>query len=124
LLSLKSTYDPEEHTRIGQALAPLRDEGVLIMGSGMTYHNMAGMGRSDSAPIAEAFEGYLASAIAQSDWASLPCKRYSRIQRFIGRSRAEDGFVPESMMGSWRDAAVTALLTLSTPNNKVAAPSP
>src|ERR1700722_16881447 len=40
MLSLKSTYDPEEHIRVGQALASLRDEGVLIMGSGMTYHNM------------------------------------------------------------------------------------
>ena len=68
MLSLKSNYKPEEHIRVGQALAPLRDEGVLIMGSGMTYHNMGGMGRSDSLPIAEAFESYLGSAIAQSDW--------------------------------------------------------
>jgi aromatic ring-opening dioxygenase catalytic subunit (LigB family) len=68
MLSLKSTYDPEEHIRVGQALASLRDEGVLIMGSGMTYHNMNGMGRNDSTPVAEAFESYLGWAIAQSDW--------------------------------------------------------
>jgi aromatic ring-opening dioxygenase catalytic subunit (LigB family) len=68
MLSLKSTYDPEEHIRVGQALTCLRDEGVLIMGSGMTYHNMSGMGRETSAPVAEAFESYLGSAIAQSDW--------------------------------------------------------
>jgi aromatic ring-opening dioxygenase catalytic subunit (LigB family) len=42
MLSMKSTYDPEEHIRAGQALSSLRDEGVLIMGSGMTYHNMRG----------------------------------------------------------------------------------
>ena len=68
MLSMKSTYDPEEHIRVGQALASLRDEGVLIMGSGMTYHNMRGMGRKTSTPVAEAFESYLGSAIAQSDW--------------------------------------------------------
>ena len=68
MLSVKSTYDPEEHIRVGQALASLRDEGVLIMGSGMTYHNMSGMGRNDSTPVAEAFESYLGSAVAQSDW--------------------------------------------------------
>ena len=39
-LSLLASMDPAEHIRIGQALAPLRDEGVLIVGSGMTYHNM------------------------------------------------------------------------------------
>jgi aromatic ring-opening dioxygenase catalytic subunit (LigB family) len=68
MLSMRSTYDPDEHIRVGRALAALRDEGVLIVGSGMTYHNLRDMGRKDSAPIAEAFESYLNSAIAQSDW--------------------------------------------------------
>lgn len=39
-LSLLASMDPAEHIRIGAALAPLRDEGVLIVGTGMTYHNM------------------------------------------------------------------------------------
>jgi aromatic ring-opening dioxygenase catalytic subunit (LigB family) len=68
MLSLKSTYDPAEHIRVGQALAPLRDEGVLIVGSGMTYHNMSGMNRDTSTSVAEAFEKYLGSAITQPDW--------------------------------------------------------
>jgi aromatic ring-opening dioxygenase catalytic subunit (LigB family) len=67
MLSLKSDYDPQKHIRVGQALQPLRDEGVLIIGSGLTYHNMRGFGRDESTPIAEAFEKYLNDAILQSD---------------------------------------------------------
>lgn len=39
-LSLVEGLDPELHLRIGEALAPLREEGVLIAGSGATFHNM------------------------------------------------------------------------------------
>ncbi|NYT44099.1 dioxygenase [Alcaligenaceae bacterium] len=67
MLSMKSSYDAEEHIRVGQALAPLRDEGVLIIGSGLTYHNMRGFRRPESTPIAEAFEAYLNKAISQAD---------------------------------------------------------
>ncbi|APW40589.1 dioxygenase [Rhodoferax koreense] len=63
MLSMKSSYDPAEHIRLGQALVPLRDEGVLIIGSGLTYHNMRGFGRPTSTPVASAFEAYLNDAI-------------------------------------------------------------
>src|SRR6201996_4612894 len=63
MLSMKSNYDPEEHIRVGQALSPLRNEGVLIMGSGMTYHNMSGFGRHGAADVAETFQSFLVSAI-------------------------------------------------------------
>jgi len=67
LLSLKGSYDPAEHIRVGQAIAPLRDEGVLILGSGLTYHNMRGFRQPSSAPVAEAFERYLHAAVTQPD---------------------------------------------------------
>jgi len=45
-VSLKADMDPALHLAAGQALAGLRDDGVLIVGSGMSFHNMAAfMGR-------------------------------------------------------------------------------
>ena len=40
-LSLHESLNPELHLNIGKALQPLRDEGVLIIGSGMSYHNLS-----------------------------------------------------------------------------------
>jgi aromatic ring-opening dioxygenase catalytic subunit (LigB family) len=67
LLSMKSGYDAAEHLRVGQLLAPLREEGVLIVGSGLTYHNMRGFGNPASTTVAAVFENYLNEAVTQPD---------------------------------------------------------
>jgi aromatic ring-opening dioxygenase catalytic subunit (LigB family) len=85
LLSMKSGYDPREHLQAGQALQPLRDEGVLILGSGLTYHNMRGFNQDASTAPATAFEDWLNQAVTQPDarqrnemlahWAQAPAAR-------------------------------------------------
>lgn len=66
-LSLKSNLDPADHIACGKALASLRDQGVLIVGSGMSYHNM----RAFRTPMAQApsaaFDGWLNETLAEPD---------------------------------------------------------
>ena len=61
-LSLRSDLDPAAHIAIGQALAPLRDEGVLIVGSGMSYHNLREFWSNSIEPAAQ-FDAWLTDAV-------------------------------------------------------------
>ena len=63
-MSILRSLDAGAHVRMGQALAPLRDEGVLIVGSGMSYHNMRGYGDARSAEPSAAFDDWLAETVA------------------------------------------------------------
>ena len=61
-LSLAAGLDPGEHLAIGRALSPLRDEGVFILGSGMSFHNLRAFRDPRSIPVSEAFDAWLRDA--------------------------------------------------------------
>jgi aromatic ring-opening dioxygenase catalytic subunit (LigB family) len=65
-LSLQRSLDPALHLAVGKALAPLRDEGVLIVGSGMSYHNMRGFGPGFEAASVQ-FDDWLTQAVTEPD---------------------------------------------------------
>lgn len=58
-MSLATGLDPTMHLAIGEALAPLRQQGVLIVASGMSYHNLQGMFSGRGNDEAEAFDAWL-----------------------------------------------------------------
>jgi aromatic ring-opening dioxygenase catalytic subunit (LigB family) len=70
-LSLEASLDPARHIAMGQALAPLRQAGVLIVGSGNSYHNLRMMWQSRGDRASELFDTWLTNAAAERE----PAKR-------------------------------------------------
>ena len=63
-MSVDRSLDPALHLAAGRALAPLRDEGVLIVASGMSFHNMRAYGDPRSTARSEQFDGWLTDSVA------------------------------------------------------------
>jgi len=83
-LSLRNDLDAEFHLDLGEAIAPLRSENVLIIGSGLTYHNMADFGSPQAGADSAAFDEWLTAACtadpkdrrrALTQWAAAPAAR-------------------------------------------------
>jgi aromatic ring-opening dioxygenase catalytic subunit (LigB family) len=62
-LSLAASLDPALHLAAGRALAPLRDEGVLIIASGMSFHNLRAYFNPETPQRARAFDEWLTKAV-------------------------------------------------------------
>lgn len=85
-MSLHASLDPALHVAAGRALAPLREEGVLVLGSGMSFHNMRAYGDPSAEQPSRAFDEWLGDAAALpreargealAHWAEAPFARFA-----------------------------------------------
>lgn len=88
-LSLHVGLDPAEHLAIGRALRPLREEGVLILGSRISYHNLRALGTPAAHRVSVAFDSWLTGAATAEpatrarllgDWTSTPGARQAHLR--------------------------------------------
>ncbi|MDT3707611.1 MAG: class III extradiol ring-cleavage dioxygenase [Thiobacillus sp.] len=108
-LSLKVGYDPETHLAAGRALAPLRDEGVLVVGSGLSYHNLREFG-AGAKEASEAFDAWLQESLLRSP----PAERSRRLLQWESAPAARRAH-------PWEDHLIPLMVALGAAEDEPAA---
>jgi aromatic ring-opening dioxygenase catalytic subunit (LigB family) len=108
-LSIRADYDPAAHLEAGRALAELRNEGVLIIGSGLSYHNLREFNRRGTEASAQ-FDKWLSETLcnvspqqrtrALLEWQSAPAARLAHpredhlipLMVAVGAAESEAGY--------------------------------
>lgn len=113
---------PRELVELGRTLAPLRDEGVLIFGSGFLTHNMRFAFKPGTPQWAREFDAWSADALARLDLDALqnfeqhaPAARialptwehYAPVLVAVGAASAQAAPVKFPIAGWWMDGAFT-----------------
>ena len=74
-LALRSDFDPAEHFRVGELIAPLRYEGVVIVGSGFSFHDTMAMRSGTGAASSATFDRWLDDTLTRAS----PDQRRERV---------------------------------------------
>ncbi|MGI9356369.1 MAG: DODA-type extradiol aromatic ring-opening family dioxygenase [Rhizobiaceae bacterium] len=70
-LSIRSDFDLQTHMQLGRDLAYLRDEGVVIIGSGLSYHNLRNLRNQKLAQVESAgFDKWLHKTLTDQNAAA------------------------------------------------------
>ena len=114
--------DPEELFAFGRALAPLREEGVLVFGSGFLTHNMAYAFRPGTPAWASEFDAWVADALLRLDVDALldfrrrgpgaaealpTWEHYAPVLVAAGAAAVAPGATTFPITGWWMDGAFT-----------------
>ena len=115
--------DPALHLAAGCALRPLRDQGVLIVGSGMSFHNLRGYFQPGTAERARAFDAWLTQAVESpaavraallTEWRKAPFATYAHpreehlIPLMVAAGAGGEGLGTHIFSGEPMGAAISA----------------
>lgn len=122
-IALKEGLDPAAHIALGEAIAPLRDKGVMIIGSGMSFHNMR-VQPGEGLDLAADFDGWLTAAATHADpaerkrllahWHEAPAARFAHpreehlipLMAVAGAAGVDQGVqVYSEKLGGWAQSA-------------------
>ncbi len=90
-LSLHQSLDPVQHLVAGRALETLRDQDVLIIGSGMSFNNMRAYGNPKYGPVSDAFDEWLTKAVEAT-----PQERFNLLSNWERAPGARDCHPPRA----------------------------
>jgi aromatic ring-opening dioxygenase catalytic subunit (LigB family) len=65
-MSIRRDFDPAAHLAAGRLLAPLRDEGVVIIGSGLSFHNLRALGHPAAQAPSQLFDQWLQQSLVEN----------------------------------------------------------
>lgn len=114
--------DADRLFELGRALAPLRQEGVLIFGSGFLIHNMRYAFRKGTPAWAREFDAWVGDALARRDFDALrdferrapaadialpTWEHYAPVLVAAGAASDRPGNVRFPITGFWMDGAFT-----------------